>query len=104
MRVVFAHFKEITLAAGLVFLTTSILAAVTVPSGTGAQQAVSVSVDRANKGDRLPYASRSKTRVDSPFLATTPQVSPKRPPLGCDAAFSSVAGPAEARIYRRCLA
>ncbi len=61
MRVAFAHFKEIIFAAGLVFLTTSILAAVTVPSGTGAQQAVSVSVDRANKGDRLPYASRSKT-------------------------------------------
>ena len=104
MRVVFAHFKEIIFAAGLVFLTTNILAAVTAPSDAGSGQATSLSVDRANKGDRLPYASRSKTRVDSPFLATTPQVSPKRPPLGCDAAFSSVAGPAEARIYRRCLA
>ncbi len=103
MRVAFAHFKEIIFAAGLVFLTTNILAAVTVPSNTGSG-ATSVSVDRANKGDRLPYASRSKTRLNSPFLATTPQVSPKRPPLGCDAAFSSVAGPARPRIYRRCLA
>ena len=35
MRVAFAHFKEIIFAAGLVFLTTNILAAVTVPSNTG---------------------------------------------------------------------
>ena len=104
MRVAFAHFKEVVLAAGLVFLTTSILAAVTAPSGTGGEQPASVSVDWANKGDRLPYASRSKTRVNSPFLATTPQVLPKRPPLGCDPAFSSVADPAQARVYRRCLA
>jgi len=96
MRVAFASFKEIIVIAGLAYVIAGILAVATTPVGAGGEQAVSVSVDRANKGDRL--------HVSSPFLATTPQVSPKRPPLGCDAAFSSVADPAQARIYRRCLA
>ena len=108
MRDAFASFKEIIVIAGLAYLIASILAVATIPVDARGEQAVSVSVsvsvDRANKGDRLPYASRSKTHVNSPFLATTPQVLPKRPPLGCDPAFSSVANPAQARIYRRCLA
>ncbi len=105
MRVVaFASFKEIIVIAGLAYVIAGFLAVATTPVGARGEQAVSVSVDRSNKGDRLPYASRSKTHVNSPFLATTPQVLPKRPPLGCDPAFSSVADPAQARIYRRCLA
>ena len=104
MRDAFASFKEIIVIAGLAYVIAGILAVATIPVDARGEQAVSVSVDRANKGDRLPYASRSKTHVNSPFLATTPQVLPKRPPLGCDPAFSSVADPAQARIYRRCLA
>ena len=104
MHVGSASFKAIIVIAGLAYVIAGILAVAAAPFGASGEQAVSVSVDRANKGDRLPYASRSKTQVNNPLLATTPQVLPKRPPLGCDAAFSSVAGPAQARIYRRCLA
>jgi len=104
MRLAFGYFKKLIVAACLVCMTTGALAPMTAPNGSGGEQTASVSVDRTNKGDRLPYASRSKTHVNSPFLATTPQVLPKRPPLGCDPAFSSVADPTQARIYRRCLA
>ncbi len=104
MHVGSASFKTIIFIAGLAYVIAGILAVATAPFGASGDQAVSVSVDRADKGDRSPYASRSKTQVNSPLLATTPRVLPKRPPLGCDAAFSSVAGPAQAGIYRRCLA
>jgi hypothetical protein len=100
MCVPFAHFKKLIVAAGLVFMTASAFATMTAPNTGGGQQAASVSVDRANKGDRLPYALSSKTHVNNSLLTTTP----KGLPLGCDPAFSSLADPKRAHIYKRCTA
>ena len=100
MRVAFAHFKTLIIAAGLVFMTAGALPPMTAPNGSGGEHAAMVSADRANKGDRLPYALSPKAHVNSPLLTTTP----KRFPLGCDPAFSSIADPTRAHIYERCTA
>jgi hypothetical protein len=96
-----AYVKKVILVAGLVVMAASMLAAAAGPSGTASKLTASVSVDRANKGDRLP--PRSKTHVNS-SLTTTPQVRPQRPPLGCDPAISSLTDPPRANIYKRCTA
>ncbi len=96
-----AYFKKDIVVAGLVIVTASMLAAATDPSGSGGTLTASVSVDRANKGDRLP--PRSKTHVNS-SLTTTRQARPQRPPLGCEPAISSLADPPRANIYKRCTA
>ncbi len=103
MRVAIAHFKTIVAAVGLICVITVGLF-VPPAAGTGGQRAASVSVDRTNKRDRLPDASRLRTHVNKLFPTTTPRAAPRRPPLGCDAAFSSAAEPTQARIYRRCVA
>jgi hypothetical protein len=55
------------------------------------------SVNRANKGDRLPAPSKFTS-------ATTPLVtSMQRPPVGCDPAFSRAADPGRAHIFGRCV-
>ncbi len=105
-----AYFKKDIVAAGLVVVMVGMLAAAAGPTGTGgtlkasvtgSKPTTSVSVDRANKGDRLP--PRSRTHVNS-SLTTTPQTRPQRPPLGCEPAISSLAGPPRANIYQRCTA
>ena len=56
-----------------------------------------VSVNRANKGDRLRFEQRT---------GTTPQTEifvPHRIPLGCDATFSPIASPKAAYFFGRCL-
>ena len=60
-----------------------------------------VSVNRVNKGDRLPQAPAERPSHSSP--STEAVVPSKRVPLGCDPAFSPVADPAHANIYKRCL-
>jgi hypothetical protein len=100
MPVAFEYFKELIVAAYLVCMTAGALTPMTAPNGSGGEQIASVSVDRTNKGDRLPYALSSKTHVNSSLLTTTP----KRLPLGCDPAFSSLADPTRANIYKRCTA
>ena len=60
-----------------------------------------VSVNRANKGDRLSQAPAEQPAHSLP--STEAVVPPKRVPLGCDPAFSPVADPAHANIYKRCL-
>ena len=102
MPVTFASFTKIIVAASLIFVTASVLALMTAPSGSGGEH--SFSVERANKGDRLPYTSGPKTWANSSSLATTPQMPPQRRPLGCDPAFSSLADSTGALIYKRCAA
>ena len=104
MRVAFAFFRAIIIAAGLTCVIAGALMALTASSGARSQQTAPVFVDRTNKSDQFPYASRSQPRVNSSLSTTTPQVSPKRPPFGCDAAFSSAADPTQAHIYKRCMA
>jgi len=104
MCVPFAHFKKLIVFAGLVFMTAGALATVTAPNDRGGGHAALVSVDRANKGDRLPDALSPKTHANRSLVTTTPQTPPQQSPLGCDAAFSSLADPTRAHIYKRCMA
>jgi hypothetical protein len=67
----------------------------------GATPTPTVTVDRTNKGDRLPQAS--PPRQSSSGLVPTKPISAKRVPIGCEPAFSPVADPAGAHIFLRCL-
>jgi hypothetical protein len=79
------------------------IAAHDAPAGTAAHSvsAVIADINRINKGDRLttPLIQQATQRI-SPVEA--PKVSLQRPPVGCDPAFSAVADPTRAAIYRRC--
>ena len=75
-------------------------AALMAPDAANGEQMALVSVNRINKGDQLPSAWASKIDLNSSSTAA----SRKRPPLGCDAMFSSIADPTQAHIYRRCAA
>ena len=72
-------------------------AAVSTPGAASAAQ-LAVSVNRTNKGDRLPLALKRTSNVSSPAVAVKSQ-----PPVGCDPAFSRVADPARAHIFGRCI-
>jgi hypothetical protein len=73
------------------------------PGDVTAERTAPVSVNRANKGDRLPSVAVAKS-----FLKGTPSTAassrPRQLPLGCDAAFSPIADPTRAGIYKRCAA
>jgi hypothetical protein len=57
-----------------------------------------VTVNRVNKGDKLPLASvKVPTRVTAKDAAF-----PKQLRFGCDPAFSDIADPTRAHIYKRC--
>jgi len=73
--------------------------AVSTPRAADSERTVSVSVDRMNKGDRLPSRATSATHVNSPPLAAARN----RPPLGCDRMFSPMTNPGQAGIYKRCM-
>jgi hypothetical protein len=75
--------------------------AMTAPTFVESSKAVAISVNRNDKGDRLPQASIHRLR---PAESNTVPASSVRAPLGCDPAFSPVADPARAHIFRRCTA
>lgn len=59
-----------------------------------------ISVNRINKGDRLPgWLIREPARG----IATSALNMPLPAPLACDPAFSPIADPAHVRVYMRCL-
>jgi hypothetical protein len=73
------------------------------PSFTGAGQFTvnPAAVDRTLKGDRLPLTAPA----GSPMIGTPAsqrQQSREKIPLGCDGAFSPVASPLLANVFRRC--
>lgn len=72
------------------------------PSVAGNAEAITISINRTHKGDRLPQRSlpHHPTSSTSPEMVPAP---PKRVPLGCDPAFSPVADPARAHIFKRCI-
>jgi hypothetical protein len=71
--------------------------------GVGSDHPVSVSVNRTNKGDRLPSAAKAAAHFNTSSSAIKLSAPPKGPPLGCDPLFSSITDPAKARLYyRRC--
>ena len=61
-------------------------------------QAVTISVNRTNKSDRLPQA------VTLRLLPNNSSPIPKRVLLGCDPAFRSVVDPPLAPVFKRCMA
>jgi hypothetical protein len=71
---------------------------------TGAGDALSaqpsdiISVNHANKGDRLPLALKHTPSNSSQSVSTL-----SRPPIGCESAFSRAADPARAHIFGRCI-
>ena len=94
----------VTLILGAAIAAVAMNAAVGGVSGTSISAPTSdrlVSVNRINKGDRLPQAPAERLSHSSP--STEAVVPPKRVPLGCDPAFSPVADPVRGSIYRRCL-
>jgi hypothetical protein len=58
-------------------------------------------LNRTDKGDRLPLASLNQQR---PNDSVGIPASAMHVPLGCDPAFSPVADPTRARVYKRCVA
>jgi hypothetical protein len=105
MRVVFAcAFKETVAIAVLGCLIGGGCGAVTALDDAKSEQTLLVSVNRANKGDQLRAASTSTMHLNSSSSTAMSPISPKRPPLGCDPAFSSIADPIHAQIYKRCAA
>jgi hypothetical protein len=85
----------VAIAVGLIV---GALPAVVSSPGAATTAEHAVSVNRANKGDRLPLAQKRAPKVSSPALA-----SQSRPPIGCDLAFSRVADPARAHSFGRCI-
>jgi len=72
------------------------------PADVGAERTAAVSVNRVNKGDRLPSVVAAKSFLKgAPSTAAT---SRRQLPLGCDPAFSPIADPARAGVYKRCAA
>ena len=61
-----------------------------------------ISVNRADKGDKLTRTSADRLPHNSTSIEVV--VPHKRVPLGCDPAFSPFADPALAHIYKRCMA
>ncbi len=101
----FSHsFKKIAAAAVLSFCVAGGVSAVTIASVREGAPTVAVSVNRINKGDRLPQSSILSGYPNDRPHAGRASSSPKRPPLGCDPAFSPVSAPELAHIFKRCLA
>ncbi len=75
-----------------------VAAAISYSSAETSEQAGDVSVNRTNKGDRLPsgVTLRHTPTLSSPAVSAAP-------PIGCDPAFSRVAEPRRAHIFGRCI-
>jgi len=96
-------FARLAAAAGVVSLASFSAALITLPAAAPTRAgfsapALTTSVNRALKGDRLPAAA-GPGRLGSPARAL-PRA---QIPLGCEAAFSPISSPALAHIFRRCM-
>jgi hypothetical protein len=61
-----------------------------------------VVVNRVFRGDRLTQAPERRAQRENPgSIGEAPVL--KRPPLGCDGAFSPIADPGRAQIFKRCM-
>jgi hypothetical protein len=79
------------------------VSAMTGPTSIAKDESIATTmVNRMNKGYRLPQSSvRSNFNNQSRPVTTTS--TPRRPPVGCDPAFSPIVAPALAHIFNRCL-
>jgi len=85
----------------IALLACGIAGSIVVLTGSSAAdnaQAMTISVNRTNKSDRLPQA------VTLRLLPNNSSPIPKRVLLGCDLAFSSVVDPPLAPVFKRCMA
>jgi hypothetical protein len=73
------------------------------PDDAKGQPTPALIVNRTNKGDQLTAAIATST-IRAKTSSSTTAASRNRPPFGCDAAFSSIADPIRAQIYKRCAA
>jgi len=95
------QFIGVGTAVVLSFAVTCAAFALTDRSAANGGNATAVTVNRTNKGDRLPLASRRSQH--STGLSPARLDPTKRVPVGCEPAFSPVAEPAAANIILRCL-
>ena len=103
MRVQFAFaFKETVAIAVLASFLAAGYDAVTALDSNKSEQTAQVSVNRANKGDRPAVTPTSTTPLKNSSSTAMSPASPNRPPVGCDPAFSAIADPIRAHIYKRC--
>jgi hypothetical protein len=80
------------------------VSAMTRTSATNSEQFIaSTSVNRINKGDRLPQPSALSRFLNDRSRKATISSPPEKPPLGCDPAFSPIVAPGLAHIFNRCL-
>ncbi len=101
MRSAAYSLKDAIAVAILSCFIAGVVTEMTSPSVAGNNaEAVTISVNRAHKGDRLPQASLPP---DYPTSTDMAPASPKQVPLGCDPVFSPVVDPASAHIFKRCI-
>lgn len=87
--------KGVMAVAIAVGLIAGAFPAVVSTPGVARTAQLTVSVNRTNKGDRLPLKRTSAVSLAVGVKA--------HPPVGCDPAFSRVADPARAHIFGRCI-
>jgi hypothetical protein len=104
MRASFGQ-KAVAASSFLIFcsLGAGILGAANAPRASARSTPTETTeVNRLNKADQLTASpDRQAQQKTSPRLGEM-KTSLQRPPLGCDPAFSPVADPAHAGIYKRC--
>jgi len=111
MRYVFGErLRNISAALLLSGLIAGAICALTSPVTADNATTVTISVNRASKGDRLPQTprlepTRKPGRHDSNSIENpAPSQTPRQTPVGCEAAFSPVAHPGRSDILTFCAA
>ena len=87
--------KTVVVVAMAVGLVAGAFPAVLSAPGAASAAQHAISVNRANKGDRLQLKRTSAVSLPVAVKA--------RLPVGCEPAFSRVADPARAHIFLRCI-
>ena len=100
--------KNISAALLLSAFIAGAICALTSPVTPNNESSVTISVNRAGKGDRLPQIRsgepiRKSGRQDS-LEKPAPSQTPNQTPIGCEAAFSPVAHPGRSDILTHCAA
>jgi hypothetical protein len=73
-------------------------AATSTADAARSERAEAQSVNRTTKCDRLPLSPKLTAATPSSLVTSM-----RRPPIGCDPAFSRAADPARAHVFGRCL-
>jgi hypothetical protein len=96
----FALKNAVAIAVVSCLIAGGFTAAVTTAGAARSAQPGTVSVNRTNKGDRLP---REVTLNRASAISAALMSAARRPPIGCDPAFSPIVDPARAHIFGRCI-